>query len=157
MGLSNIRQCWCGNYFGAGAVSAPATDCSMTCADNGTEYCGAGSRLNMYQFGNGTIPGPTTTTGPATLVPTSTTVSTTSPPTATGGPQIKQTVGNWAFQGCYTEATNSRALSTSAYASDSMTLESCAAFCTGSTMFGVEYGRECRYNEVSPPNRLTIS
>lgn len=111
----------------------------MPCADNGTEYCGAGSRLNMYQRGNGTIPAPTTTTGGSTTAPT-----------ATGGPQIKQAIGNWLFQGCYTEATNGRALSKSTFANDSMTLESCAAFCSGSSMFGVEYGRECMFNKTFP-------
>jgi hypothetical protein len=98
----------------------------------------------MYQRGNGTLPVPTTTTGGATA------------PTATSGPQIKQAIGNWLFQGCYTEATNGRALGKSTLANDSMTLESCAAFCTGSSMFGVEYGRECMYNEPFP-QKLTDS
>jgi hypothetical protein len=111
----------------------------MTCADNGTEYCGAGSRLNVYQRGNGTIPGPTTTTS-----------GTTTTPTATGGPQIKQTIGNWAFQGCWTEATNGRALASTTFANDSMTLESCASFCTGFKMFGVEYGRKCMCSPFTP-------
>ncbi|KAK4124797.1 WSC-domain-containing protein, partial [Parathielavia appendiculata] len=47
------------------------------------------------------------------------------------------------FSGCYTEATNSRALTGSAYFDDLMTVEKCAAACSGFKYFGVEYGREC--------------
>jgi len=111
----------------------------LTFKDNGTEYCGGPNRLNVYQK-NGTY------TPPTSIVSTST-GSTAAPggsaPTSTGGPQLKQTVSNYVFQGCYTEATNGRALSTKTYANDSMTLESCAAFCFPNSMFGVEYGREC--------------
>ncbi|TVY53083.1 WSC domain-containing protein [Lachnellula cervina] len=130
-GMEYGGECWCGNSISNGANSTAAIDCSMTCADNGTEYCGAGSRLNMYQRGNLTTGGGSTT---GTATPTS---------TPTGGPQIKKTIGNWAFQGCWTEATNTRALAGTTYANNSMTLELCASFCTGFKMFGVEYGREC--------------
>jgi hypothetical protein len=131
-------------------VSSPVADCSMTCADNGTEYCGAGGYLNLYQR-NGTYisPSSSSTTPGAAPSTTGTFSSTTVPgsaPTATG-PAIKQIIGNWVFQGCWTEATNGRALASTTYANDGMTLESCAAFCKGSLMFGVEYGREC----MSPP------
>jgi len=127
-------------------VLSPVADCSMTCADNGTEYCGAGGYLNLYQR-NGTYiaPSSSSTTPGAAPSTTGTVSSTTVPgsaPTATG-PAIKQIIGNWVFQGCWTEATNSRALASTTYANDGMTLESCAAFCKGSLMFGVEYGREC--------------
>lgn len=88
----------------------------------------------MYQRGNLTTGGGSTT---GTATPTS---------TPTGGPQIKKTIGNWAFQGCWTEATNTRALAGTTYANNSMTLELCASFCTGFKMFGVEYGRECTCN-----------
>jgi hypothetical protein len=59
---------------------------------------------------------------------------------------IKQTVGSYTFQGCYTEGTNVRALSGEAfYDYTAMTLESCASSCTGFTYWGVEYGGECLY------------
>lgn len=58
-----------------------------------------------------------------------------SQPTAVGS--------SWSWYGCYTEATNMRALSDKTYAADSMTLASCAQFCAGSQYFGVEYSREC--------------
>ncbi|KAL8924412.1 MAG: hypothetical protein Q9208_004020, partial [Pyrenodesmia sp. 3 TL-2023] len=45
--------------------------------------------------------------------------------------------------GCYTEATRGRALSGNAYFDNLMTVEKCAAACSGFTLFGLEYGREC--------------
>lgn len=47
------------------------------------------------------------------------------------------------FTGCYTEATNTRALTGTGYFDDRMTIEKCAAACTNFKYFGVEYGREC--------------
>lgn len=45
--------------------------------------------------------------------------------------------------GCYTEATNMRALTGNAYFDDLMTVEKCATACGNFYWFGVEYGREC--------------
>jgi hypothetical protein len=59
---------------------------------------------------------------------------------------IKQIVGAYTYQGCYTEATNMRALSSASYYDYSaMTLEECANDCTGYVYFGVEYGGECKF------------
>ncbi len=54
-------------------------------------------------------------------------------------------VGNYTWYGCRTEATNIRALNSFSFADDSLTLESCRAFCDskGTIFFGAEYGREC--------------
>ena len=74
---------------------------------------------------------------------TSTTTSSTVAASQTLG--IKNTVGAYSFQGCYTEATNTRALSSASfYDYTAMTLEACAADCVGYTYFGVEYGGEVR-------------
>ncbi|TQV95128.1 Pyrrolo-quinoline quinone [Cordyceps javanica] len=166
-GLEYGGECWCGNAFAAGAVPAPLSDCNMVCNDNGTEFCGAGSRLNVYKLGgsasassssvfstdggsttatsltlstfNGTAS--TTTTPPPTTTTSTSTSSSTPTPT---GPARKAVVNQtWNLQGCWTEATNQRALSDRTYADDKMTLESCATFCKDYTYFGVEYGREC--------------
>lgn len=46
--------------------------------------------------------------------------------------------------GCYRDnSASSRLLPTSFTASDTLTLEACAVFCSSSPYFGVEYGREC--------------
>ncbi|KAM7207748.1 WSC domain containing protein [Naviculisporaceae sp. PSN 640] len=47
------------------------------------------------------------------------------------------------FAGCYTEATGIRALTGSSYFDDHVTMQKCAAACSGFKYFGVEYGREC--------------
>lgn len=114
--------------------------------DNSTEYCGAGQRLNLYEKDDA---GTTTTSLPTTSIPASTAIvsrdtTTTSESPSPTGPSIDETIGDWEFQGCYTEATDMRALSGSTYAQDNMTLDSCAEFCDGFKYFGTEYGRECR-------------
>ncbi|RDW59493.1 WSC-domain-containing protein [Coleophoma cylindrospora] len=84
----------------------------------------------------------------SSVTTTSTTSSSSTSTTSSAGPTqtlarkpIVNTV--WGRKGCWTEATNSRALTVSTFANDSMTLEACSTFCTGKAMFGVEYGREC--------------
>jgi hypothetical protein len=77
-------------------------------------------------------------------------ISTTSSSSATASPTIgiKETVGAYIFQGCWTEATNIRALSGASYYDyNAMTLEECASDCAGWNYFGVEYGGACK----SPP------
>ncbi|KAK5728811.1 hypothetical protein LTR15_001951 [Elasticomyces elasticus] len=47
-GTEYSSECYCGNSFGAGANITAASDCSMTCAADVTEFCGAGNRLTVY-------------------------------------------------------------------------------------------------------------
>ena len=47
-GQTLIIQCYCGNTLAGTSAIKPDTDCSMTCAGNATEFCGAGSRLSLY-------------------------------------------------------------------------------------------------------------
>lgn len=165
-GLEYGGECWCGNAFAEGSVPAPIEDCKMTCNDNATEFCGGGSRLNVYKkegAGSTTTtsslpPTDITTSSPISTLPTNNTVTTpTSDPTTSQpatttsssaptptGPTKKPVVSkDWKFQGCWTEANTGRALADKTYADDTMTLESCAEFCEGFTYFGTEYGREC--------------
>ena len=117
------RECYCANDLHGSSQKADETGCNMSCAGEATEYCGAGARIELYS--------------------TTATRSTSTVPNATGTLARRPTVGLYALVGCQTEATASRALSGFSYADDAMTLESCAAFCGGSTFFGTEYGREC--------------
>ncbi|KAJ0324077.1 hypothetical protein Brms1b_001324 [Colletotrichum noveboracense] len=56
----------------------------------------------------------------------------------------ESTVAAYNLTGCWTEGNGVRALSQNSYAShDNMTLEICAAFCSGYKYFGTEYGGEC--------------
>ncbi|KAK4162775.1 putative fungistatic metabolite [Cladorrhinum sp. PSN259] len=122
-GVEYGRECYCGNAVHSSSSEAPVTDCNMVCAGDASEYCGAGNRLNVYS--------------------TTATRSTSATPTPTGTLGRKATVGPFEYVGCQTEATVGRALSGNSYASGDMTLESCAAFCSGFTYFGTEYSAEC--------------
>ncbi|KAG7137690.1 WSC domain-containing protein like [Verticillium longisporum] len=116
-GVQYGGECWCANAITTGAVPAPDAECNMACNDNAAEYCGGGSRLNVYQRQSG--------------VPT---------------PGEDDLIGDWSFEGCYTEGDGVRALNGRFYADDELTLEKCAAFCEGFVYFGAEYGRECDCN-----------
>ncbi|PFH62596.1 hypothetical protein XA68_12848 [Ophiocordyceps unilateralis] len=158
-GVEYGGECWCGNAMGRGSVPAPAADCVMTCNDNSTEYCGGPSRLNIYRLGApssssssssfsssagvGTPSNAASSSRSSSFIPASTTASSSFPTPTPTGPAIKKAVGRYSFQGCWTEATNGRALSGNSYADDRMTLEFCAAFCNGFRYFATEYGREC--------------
>ncbi|TLS26598.1 hypothetical protein PpBr36_04227 [Pyricularia pennisetigena] len=134
-GLQYGGECYCGNAQGQGSVLAAAQDCSMPCRDNATEYCGGPSRNNVYLRNGEALP----TTSSALSTATSA-----APPVATGAPGIKQTVGAYTYQGCYTENTGEgRALRDKSYYNDLMTLELCAQQCDAYTYFGTQYGREC--------------
>jgi len=49
-GTEYSDECYCGNQFTTGATLAANSDCSMTCAGNSAELCGAGDRLSVYQL-----------------------------------------------------------------------------------------------------------
>ncbi|KAK1982637.1 WSC domain-containing protein [Colletotrichum cereale] len=50
MGIEYGRECFCGNSTNAGSVPAPLRECNMLCMGNKYQYCGAGSRLDLYQL-----------------------------------------------------------------------------------------------------------
>ncbi|KAI0403627.1 hypothetical protein F4802DRAFT_598825 [Xylaria palmicola] len=43
-------ECYCGDEFGEGSVTAPSNQCSMACGGDATQLCGAGNRLSVYQL-----------------------------------------------------------------------------------------------------------
>ncbi|OHW91654.1 WSC domain containing protein [Colletotrichum incanum] len=128
------RECYCGNSLAASTTSAPLSDCSMQCSGDSTQYCGAGNRIELYS---------TTATRSS---------SSTAAPTATLA--HINAIGKYSLVGCQTEADGGRALQGAQTASDDMTLEKCATFCSDYTFFGTEYGRECYCgNELQPTSR----
>ncbi|KAF2006087.1 heme peroxidase, partial [Amniculicola lignicola CBS 123094] len=58
-------------------------------------------------------------------------------------PPVTPSISGYNYLGCYSEATNGRALTDTATTSDKMTVETCATFCGGSSYFGIEYSSEC--------------
>lgn len=146
------RECYCGNTPKEGsAKAANQDDCSFPCAGDKFEFCGAGSRMQLYKRGTST---PTTTTSSAadpsgtladgTTTPTSTTTTSTSTTTsAAATPTHKATVGAYKFQGCWAEPPSGRAINAKVLGDDKMTNDMCAQFCDGYNYFGTQYGREC--------------
>jgi len=88
---------------------------------------------------------PPISSDPATMKTSTSTTSSSASPTGTGI-STDQNIDYWTFKGCWTESFDNRALSSKTAASDEMTLDSCAAFCKGFEMFGVEYSRECKFH-----------
>lgn len=117
------RECYCGST--APTVSAPSAECSMPCAGDDKELCGAGMRLNVYKFDT----------------PASTTTQASTTPTATPPPPVD----GYEYQGCHTDDVQERALSGQTFSDPAMTLAKCATFCkdNGYGFFGVEYGFQC--------------
>ncbi|KAL8358328.1 hypothetical protein RB601_009639 [Gaeumannomyces tritici] len=133
------RECYCGNTLAESSAAADMADCNMPCSGNPYQYCGAGSRLELYR--NASLPAPSSTSRTSTASGTTTLTSSSTAPTGTLG--RVDAVGKFSYRGCYTEGTGVRALADKTYADDAMTLESCAASCSAYNFFGTEYGREC--------------
>ena len=99
--------------------------CNMACPADGNDRCGGTGYISVYYDPTKYVAG----TNPALY-----------------GPQTIQAVGNYVFQGCYSEATNGRALSALSPAppTGGFTIELCQAACAGSgfTYFGMEYSNQ---------------
>ncbi|KAB5523167.1 hypothetical protein GE09DRAFT_976836, partial [Coniochaeta sp. 2T2.1] len=120
-GVEWSQECYCGNQLNTGSVPASASDCNSLCSGNKTQYCGGRSRLNIFKRRD----------------------------VSSSSSSALPTTGQWKYQGCYTEASSGRALSSKQlYGSASngnMDLETCGSFCfdNGYSLFGVEYGQQC--------------
>jgi hypothetical protein len=92
---------------------------------------------NPVTKGPGPAPKPGTDCGATTELSNS---------TAPTGPQID----GWTYLGCGTDDYFNRALTKANTASDDMTNEKCAAFCSskGHSVFGTEYSKECYCDDV---------
>lgn len=117
-GTEYSTQCFCGNGIQNNGTEAPSSDCNMACGGgDGTQVCGAGDRLSIVSKGT-----------PAAILP----------------PAAAPQVGNWTYQGCYTdgnEKTFPQEIIFSGNMTPSMCLDRCAAF--GYMAAGLEYGDEC--------------
>lgn len=137
-----------------------ASDLAGTCLEfSGAAACGSAppsssagvsSTLSTVSVPSSAVSTSSLSTGSvsssAASVTTSSTVTASSSSTsAVATLAHKATVAGYELVSCWTEGTGLRALSASTYSDDSMTLESCAAFCEGYKYFGAEYGRECEF------------
>ena len=88
----------------------------MACGGSTAEICGGSSRLSTYAIKSYVAP------------------------------SIPQIFAGYTYAGCYTESTTGRALASATTTNyNTMTLNICAAFCKGYSMWGVEYGGEVSY------------
>ncbi|KAL8830675.1 MAG: hypothetical protein Q9170_005627, partial [Blastenia crenularia] len=154
-GTEYSGECYCGSTFGVGAILAtggndPAQNgCSMLCNGDQLEYCGGPNRLSTYKTNSSLATSSSTSasiTGSASGTSTSGTTSsiTTAAPTPTG-PITVQSLAGYSYLGCYSEATNNRALSDlqNPILAAKVSVEACSAACSQYTYFGVEYSGEC--------------
>jgi hypothetical protein len=49
-GVEYAQECYCASTLAATATQLPQAQCSMLCKGNDKEFCGAGSRLNVYSY-----------------------------------------------------------------------------------------------------------
>lgn len=140
-GMEYSNECYCGNTINAGsavqASSDPAVNnCNMLCTGNQTEYCGGPGRLNMYAVNGSASVSSSTITGTPSATPTP------------SGPITVGDFGIWHYLGCYSEATNMRALTGKAnpISGASVSVDACAAACSAYSYFGVEYAGECKFS-----------
>ncbi|KAI4717875.1 WSC-domain-containing protein [Aureobasidium sp. EXF-10727] len=133
-GVEYGSECYCGSTIYANSIlQSDETGCSVPCAANASQKCGGADFLNVYYI-NVTSSATSTTTSSALSTPT--------------GPVTVQSVGSFSHMGCYTEATNGRALTGLNKANSSVSVDFCASYCSAYTYFGVEYGTECYCGNV---------
>ncbi|KAL8670348.1 MAG: hypothetical protein Q9168_005106 [Polycauliona sp. 1 TL-2023] len=156
-GAEYSGECYCGNTFGAGSImatggnDAAASGCSMLCNGDQLEYCGGPNRLSTYKS-NSTLASSSSSSSSTTKTATSSgttggvsTTASTSATSTTTGPVTVQTLTGYAYLGCYSEATNNRALSDlqNPIPAANVSVEACSVACSKYTYFGVEYSGEC--------------
>lgn len=160
-GVEWSQQCFCGNQLNAGSVPVNSSECNYLCTGNDLEYCGGSSRLNVYQRINVT----TVSSSSASATASSSVTSSSSASSASATPAYNSSrysaeypeplsipdtgYGLWNYQGCYTEGTAARALSSTylygTVETLNMTIEACAMYCFDNDygLAGVEYAQQC--------------
>lgn len=127
-GTEYQKECWYGSAIVSPGLKGSEIACSYACDGDASESCGGyGGYMSLYYDSTRYFPANGTIIG------------------GTGRPPgIVQSVGDYEYSGCWSEATGGRALTGQTYARDTNTVENCAAFCSGFAIFGVEYGTEVR-------------
>ncbi|KAG9944983.1 WSC domain-containing protein, partial [Aureobasidium melanogenum] len=127
-GVEHGAECYCGSIIYSNSIrQSDESGCNMACAANTSQKCGGPDFLNVYYVN----------------VTSSATTTTSSSPSMSTGPTVVQSVADYSYLGCYTEATNGRALAGLSKAGAFISVDACASYCSAYTYFGVEYGSEC--------------
>ncbi|PQE05807.1 WSC domain-containing protein [Rutstroemia sp. NJR-2017a BVV2] len=122
------RECYCGNSFSNGSISAVDAECNFPCAGNSSEFCGASGRLSVYQL--------------------NTTLGDTIPPPNTA-PHVSNLPAGWIYDGCCVDSP-SRVLKYQQPDNQNLTVEYCVAICItlNYQIAGLEYGSQCFCDNV---------
>ncbi|KXJ84959.1 carbohydrate-binding WSC, partial [Microdochium bolleyi] len=115
-GMEFASQCYCGNEMTSKATQITERGCFQPCSGDSTQICGGGSRLSVWG-----------TDKPKVLSP----------------PKSPATVGAYQYAGCYKDNQGAKAMSVGKPGGSTLTLEKCAAACSGYNYFGTEYASEC--------------
>jgi hypothetical protein len=156
-GVENGQDCWCGNSINSKAQTLPDSSCNTNCTEPDGSVCGSSSAIEIYGVNTSfAISSTSTSTSTSSTIQSSSSSSTTttqsSSPSTSSLPSSTPTSPTYYSWGCYTEATNIRALSEATLVNyTSIAIEICANFCLvqqGQQLFGVEYGCECYCSEA---------
>ncbi|KAI9892350.1 MAG: hypothetical protein M1814_001551 [Vezdaea aestivalis] len=160
------RECYCGDTVQAASTVVPKSDCNKPCAANKLQYCGAGSRLQLYSVSPTTSSSASSTASSTSSSSSSTSsiisssssassstssssssvsssVSSSSAQPSPTGPVINPGNVNFAYQSCLLEPDTGRALGKNVVSNNSMTVQICLDTCPQYQYAGLEYGREC--------------
>lgn len=111
-GMQYSSQCFCDNFLRNGATNTSDSDCSMACAGNSGQKCGAGNRDSVYS--NTTL----------TVYPVP-------------SPQKTNLTGSWAYAGCLKDDAETRALPYQIILEKNNTANNCISQCSA---FGYNAG-----------------
>ncbi|KAL8784983.1 MAG: hypothetical protein Q9213_003644 [Squamulea squamosa] len=107
------------------------SDLSTACVPVGSTSSTSSSSSSLSRVGSTTLS--TSRTSTSSIISTTPTSTSTSTPSVPG----------YTYQGCYTDSTSARVLTSKSQSVSTNTYASCAAYCSGYTYFGVEYGSQC--------------
>jgi len=113
-GVEVGSQCYCGTILEDIATQVPQAECSIRCGGEYGAVCGDVDRLNVFVSSD-----------------------------CKEDPANVDSVAGFTYKSCHVDNAAGRVLTAKENRSDTMTVETCAAFCQGFQYFGVEYGREC--------------
>lgn len=99
-GANLPSECYFGNTLAP--TSTTTNGCDMTCSGDGTEICGGNYKMNVYEN--------------IAFVPV---------PTASSKPSVKERVGKWSHEGCYSDGPGNRGLPNATASDSTMTVEKC--------------------------------
>lgn len=181
-GLEYAQECSCDVAINPASTVTDQAQCNMPCKGSNSQYCGGPSRMQVYKVNLGSssssvsppassstmssstssvlvlsstssspIPTPVS---PSTLSSSSSSTSLSMTPTASPTPGSR--LSDYTYIGCYIDSTT-RTLNGPYVDNSSISLDTCATFCTGYTYFGTEYYSQCLCGNSLPLFKSTTN